>query len=186
MLRRVAHWLMKEPELDENALRAEARGTTLTITRQSLDAGGATATVTGPSGTVTEVALEDRGRGRKHAEVAAEEPGLYKVTSGELLALAAVGELNPREWLDLRATDAVLRPVAEATGGAVAWLSVEDLPRIRRVEAGHDLSGPGWIGLVRTRRYVVTGIDQVTLMPAWLALALALGGLALAWRAEGR
>ncbi len=186
LLRRVAHWLMKEPELDENALRAEARGTTLTITRQSLDAGAATATVTGPSGTVTEVALEDRGRGRKQAEVAAEEPGLYKVTSGELLALAAVGELNPREWLDLRATDAVLRPVAEATGGAVAWLAVEDLPRIRRVEAGHDLSGPGWIGLVRTRRYVVTGIDQVTLMPAWLALALALGGLALAWRAEGR
>ncbi|MGH6718404.1 MAG: hypothetical protein ACREER_03730 [Alphaproteobacteria bacterium] len=186
LLRRIAHWLMKEPELDENALRAEARGTTLTITRQSLDAGPATATVTGPSGTITEVALEDRGRGRKHAEVTVEEPGLYKVTSGDLLALAAVGELNPREWLDLRATDAVLRPVTAATGGALVWLAVEGMPRIRRIEAGHDRSGPGWIGLVRTRRYVVTGVDQVPLMPPWLALALALGGLALAWRAEGR
>ncbi|HLH10258.1 MAG TPA: hypothetical protein VKV77_00065, partial [Methylovirgula sp.] len=36
LLRRLAHWLMKEPELEEEALRAKAQGHELAIERQSL------------------------------------------------------------------------------------------------------------------------------------------------------
>ena len=39
LLRRLAHWLMKEPELEEEALSATAEGQTLTITRRSLSRG---------------------------------------------------------------------------------------------------------------------------------------------------
>ncbi|MEX2647906.1 MAG: hypothetical protein WD673_02705 [Alphaproteobacteria bacterium] len=186
LLRRTAHWLMKEPELEENALRAEARGDRLVIVRQSLEAGPRTVEVTGPSGAKGTLALEDRGRGRAVGELVVDEPGLYRVSDGERVALAAVGELNPREWLDLRATEDVLRPIAEATGGGIAWLAVDGVPSLRRVEQGHDTHGRGWFGLTRTRRYLVVGVEQFSLLPPALALALALGGLALAWRAEGR
>src|SRR3546814_14214612 len=36
LYRRIAHWLMKEPELEEEALTAQARGRTLEATRQTI------------------------------------------------------------------------------------------------------------------------------------------------------
>ena len=86
----------------------------------------------------------------------------------------------------MRATERVLGPLAEATGGSVRWIVGECLPDIRRVRASRDLAGRGWIGLADRRGSVVTGLEQTPLMPGWLLVLLALGGLLLAWRAEGR
>ena len=36
LLRRLAHWLMKEPELEEEALRASSQGRKITVERQSV------------------------------------------------------------------------------------------------------------------------------------------------------
>ncbi len=36
LYRRIAHWLMKEPELEEEALKARATGRTLEVTRQTI------------------------------------------------------------------------------------------------------------------------------------------------------
>ena len=50
LLRRIAHWLMKEPELEENDLRANVRGNMIEILRRSLEADSRAAEVTAPSG----------------------------------------------------------------------------------------------------------------------------------------
>ena len=50
LLRRISHWLMKEPELEENDLRATVRGNRLEVVRRSLDTGKKSVTVTAPSG----------------------------------------------------------------------------------------------------------------------------------------
>ena len=100
--------------------------------------------------------------------------------------MAAVGEVNPAEYADLRASPDVLAPLADATGGSVSWLSQDGTPSVRMVGAGRDTAGRSWIGLRANRDYVVTGIAQAALMPEWVVLLLALGGLMLAWRAEGR
>jgi hypothetical protein len=186
LLRRTAHWLMAEPELEEDALFALARGETLLIRRRSLEPDPSPVAVTTPSGATLEVPLEDDGRGMAEGTVAIAEAGLYRLGDGTRTALAVVGDLNPKEWSDVRATDAVLRPLAEATGGGIAWLAENGVPSLRRVEAGRDAHGRGWLGLARKRRYLVTGIEQTNLVPPVAALALLLGGLALAWRAEGR
>ena len=85
----------------------------------------------------------------------------------------------------MRATDAILAPVAEASGGSVRWLS-DALPEVRRVGADAIASGSGWIGLRSNGAYRVTNVEQQPLLPAWLALLLVLGTLLLAWRMEGR
>ena len=102
------------------------------------------------------------------------------------MTLKEVGEINPLEFADLRASADPLAPLVRATTGAVLWLAEEPAPAVRMVRPGRDTAGRGWIGLVANDDYVVTGIHQVPLMPALLVLALALGGLMLAWRAEGR
>jgi len=185
LLRRLAHWLMKEPELEEEALSAEARGGTLTVERRSLDPATVTATVTAPSGAARTLPLKPQGDGRAIGTLPAEEPGLYRVDDGKRTAFAAVGTLNAPELADLRATPERLRPLVEASGGTIHWLA-DGLPTVRRTEPGRSTAGRGWVGLTRNGASVVTGIDQVGLLPWWLTLTLVLGALAGAWWREGR
>ncbi len=186
LLRRLAHWLMKEPDLEEEELRASAKGDRISILRRSLGDGEGMVTVVSPSGVRREVALSPAGPGRYTATIDVDEPGIYRLTEGGLSAIAAVGDVNPREYLDLRATEDRLAPIARATGGAVVWLEDAGAPLLRKVRAGRDTAGRGWLGLRANRAYRVAGIRQAPLLPVWLVLALALGGLMLAWRAEGR
>ncbi len=187
LLRRLAHWLMKEPDLEEEALRAVGAGNRLEITRQSLSATPPTAvTVTGPDGVEQTVALELATGGRWVATVQVENSGLYRVTDGTLTAVAAVGALNPKENDDLRTTETVLRPIAEATGGAVQWLVDRGVPEARQVSGDRETAGRNWIGLRNNEAYFVTGVREIPLIPALLALALLLGTVLGAWYREGR
>lgn len=185
MLRRLAHWLMKEPELEEEALTAEARAGTLTVERRSLDPAPATVTVTAPSGESSTLTLTPQENGRAAATLPADEPGPYRVEDGERTAFAAVGALNAPELADLRSTPEPLRPLVEASGGAVRWLA-DGVPALRRTLPERAAAGRGWIGLTRNGTEVVVGINQVALLPWWLTLTLALGALAAAWWREGR
>ena len=186
LLRRLAHWLMKEPELEENALFATTLANNLIITRQSLEDRGGEVTVIAPSGEESTVTLAPEAPGRASAEVRVAEAGLYRITDGDLEAIVSVGELNPREWRDPRAKTDMLDPIVEATGGRIGWITDERLPAVRQVAQDRDRSGQGWIGMLDHGRFVVRGIDNTPLMPAWLALLLIVGGMAMAWRAEGR
>ena len=184
LLRRVAHWLMKEPDLEEEDLRAESEGGRLRIQRRSLSPEPAEATVTSPSGTVTRVPLSDEGHGRSGALLPVSEPGLYRLTDGRMTAVAAVGDLNPKEFADLRTSPQPLGPLVERTAGGTFWL-VDGQPDVRRVRPERDAAGRDWLGLRANGAYVVTGVTQVPLLPALLALTLVLGVLMLAWRREG-
>ena len=115
-----------------------------------------------------------------------DEIGLYRLDDGDETAVAAVGPLNPVEFLDVRTTDARLAAVAESTGGSVIWLGSRAVPDIRRIRPGQSTSGPGWIGLLRNDSYLVTGVAQFSLMPPWLALILVLGLVAWSWWRESR
>ena len=123
LLRRLAHWLMKEPELEEERLTAEVSGGMLRVTRQTMADKAAAVNVITPTGKTESVALAPSTPGRFTGELKAEELGLYRMNDGSLNAVAAAGPLNPREVADMRATDAVLRPYADVTGGGVHWLS---------------------------------------------------------------
>ncbi|MBC6440907.1 MAG: hypothetical protein GDA49_10985 [Rhodospirillales bacterium] len=186
LLRRIAHWLMKEPDLEENALTATVVGNQLSIVRQAMEDRSFEVQVTAPSGTTETVILEPGLPGRAAAEVPVGEAGLFRISDGELETVVSAGELNPLEWRDPRASAALIEPVVTASGGSIIWLADDPLPTVRRISQDRDLSGNGWIGVVDHSRYLVRGIDTLALLPPWLALLLFVGGLAAAWRAEGR
>ncbi len=185
LLRRVAHWLMKEPDLEEEDLSARVAAGRMTVHRRSLSEAPVEITVTTPSGASRRITLTPAADGRARAAIDVDEPGLYRLSDGQRAQIVAVGDLNPREYADLRATSAPLEPVIRRGGGGVAWL-VDGLPSFRRVAAGRDASGRGWMGLRANGEYRVTGVDQIPLMPALVVLALVLGLTAMAWYREGR
>ena len=185
LLRRLAHWLMKEPDLEEESLAGRARGARLAIERRSLTAEVPPVTVTAPSGATNKIALKAERGGRARATMAAPETGLYRIDDGTRTALAAVGALNEPELMDLRATNERLGPTVAASGGAITWIA-DGVPEIRRPRGGRDTAGRGWVGLRSNESYLVTGVLQVSLLPGILVLALVLGGLTAAWWREGR
>ncbi|HEY4133741.1 MAG TPA: hypothetical protein VGO34_00870 [Alphaproteobacteria bacterium] len=191
LLRRIAHWLMKEPELEEDDLRAVSRGSDIQITRHSLKPDDSPVTVRSPSGQERQVTLADQGDGRAIATYRAGEQGLHRVSDGKHTVYAVAGTLNPLEFADVRSTGDKLEPVIKAQGGSVNWLAPEKdspvrLPDIRRVTTERTVAGRGWIGLRANHDYVVKGVTEIPLLPPLAALILAAGTLLLAWRREGR
>ncbi len=188
LLRRLAHWLMKEPELEENDLRAHVDGARITVERRALEPDPRSVTLTDPSDRQTTLTMAEERPGLATASVVAGEPGIYRVTDGERTALAVVGAINPPELADVRSTDEALAPVAKATGGGVHWIAEQKdaIPEVRRTRPDRAQTGPGWIGLRANGDYVVAGVSETPLLPVAAVLLLALGALIAGWRREGR
>jgi hypothetical protein len=187
LLRRLAHWLMKEPELEENDLRTRVDGSRITIERRSLEPDPRPVALTGPDGTERQVELTEDATGLASAAVVARTPGIYRVTDGERTALAVVGAVNPPEFADLRTTEEAMQPAAEASGGGILWLVEHDAGiAVRRTSPDGEQAGRGWIGLRANGDYVVTGVSEAPLVPAGIVLLLVVGALMAAWHREGR
>lgn len=185
LLRRIAHWAMKEPALEEEALRARIEKGRLTVERRSLqEHPSEEAVVTSPTGTVARLKLNPARPGLATAEMDATEPGVWQVSDGVGTVHVAAVNANPRELADLRATATILAPLARTSGGSVRFIGA-GMPDLRRTEPGREASGRGWIGLPRRHDHVVTGLDAIPLLPPWAALPLLLGLVVLAWRQEG-
>ena len=186
LLRRLVHWLMKEPQLEEEALRARASGDEITVERQSLESLPVDAVVTSPSGREQPVQLQPEADGTARARFTAAEDGVYRVTAGDHTAYATARPIAPIELADMRATDRIVTPAAEASGGTVRWLAEEGVPDLRQVEPDRRAFGRGWLGIERNGAYRVLGMTETALLPAWLALLLLLATAAMTWWREGR
>ncbi|UWQ21916.1 hypothetical protein [Jannaschia sp. W003] len=185
LLRRLAHWLMGEPELEEEALTASALGQEITVTRRTLEGPPGPLAVTAPDGTETELALEEEAPGRFKARLVGAEQGLYRFREGERTAVIGLGPAAPREFERTIATDAEMAPALEATGGGA--LAVEaGAPDLRAVRAGGTAAGRGWLGYVPRGAYLTADVRLLSLVPPWLFLLLAAGLATLAWLREGR
>ena len=186
MLRRLAHWMLKEPELEEEALTALAQGEVLHILRRTVaEAPPGPVTVTGPDGVATDVPLVADGPGRFVADVPAKVLGLYRLKEGDLTRVVALGTATPREFDQPLATPALLAPEAAKLGGGVTLLS-GGVPDIRLVREGRPATGRGWIGIVPRGAYLTGDLHVTPLLPAILWLMLAALALLAAWISEGR
>ncbi|WP_102107260.1 hypothetical protein [Oceaniglobus roseus] len=185
LLRRLAHWMMKEPELDEEALVATAEGQRMTILRRTLGDSAGDVEVTGPDGAVTLVPLEEAAPGRFVAEYDAPEIGLYRLKEGDQNAVIALGPSAPKEFEQTVASGAALEPAVDATRGGI--VSVEEgVPAIRQVREGRPAAGRGWIGITPRQAYLTADVTVTPLISAWLFLLLAALLTVAAWLREGR
>ncbi len=190
LLRRLAHWLMKEPDLEEEALRATARGSDLVIERQTMAEQTGEVTLRSPSGKTRQVTLTEAEPGLWRATVPTDEIGLWRAEQGDKVAVAHIGPPNPREFLDARSTPDRLRPAVDATHGHMARLAAEggqpEVPRIVQIRSGQNFSGGDWAGIRISQASVLKGVDRLPLFGGFLGLALLLGAVAATWFREGR
>jgi hypothetical protein len=189
LLRRLSHWLMKEPDLEEESLRLKVNGHNLVVQRQTMSDAVSDVTLTSPSGASRVIRLDRVKPGVWESTVAANELGLWRASDGKLNALVNIGPANPLEFAEVTSTTDVLAPIAQATGGSSRRLDDGDglqVPRIVAVRSGDTYQGDGWIGLKMSDASVVRGIGVLPVFAGLLGLLLLLGGLAGTWAREGR
>jgi hypothetical protein len=185
LLRRLAHWMMKEPELEEEALTATAEGQTMTITRRTLGESVGPVEITAPDGSTVTVDLAEDSPGRFTATYEGPEIGLYRLVEGERDAVIALGPAAPREFEQTIATGEILEAAVRSGGGGI--LRIEDgTPDVRLVREGRPAAGRGWIGISPREAYVTTDVTVTPILPAWLFLLLAAVLAVGAWLWEGR
>jgi hypothetical protein len=189
LLRRMSHWLMKQPDLDEEALRLQVQGHDLAVVRQTMADSVAAVTVTSPSGATRDLTLAAGEPGEWRATIPANELGLWQASDGTLKALINVGPTNPKEFSEVTSTTETLKPLAQATGGDARRV-IENaslaLPRIVPVRASSVFRGDGWMGVKMRDASVVTGVGVLPIFAGLIGLLLLLGAFAATWLREGR
>jgi hypothetical protein len=189
LLRRTSHWLMKQPDLDEEALRLQVHGKDLLVQRQTMADTVAPVTVTSPSGATRELTLTAGDPGLWSATIPASELGLWQATDGTLKALINVGPTNPKEFSEVTSTTDMLKPLLQTTGGdaqRVADGSSVELPRIVPVRSSGIFHGDGWMGVRMRDASVVKGVGVLPVFAGLIGLLLLLGAFAATWLREGR
>ncbi|MCA2006563.1 hypothetical protein [Tritonibacter mobilis] len=185
LLRRLAHWMMKEPELEEEVLTAEATGQRMRIERRTLGETVGTVTVTAPDGTTSDVTLHEVRPGLWEGRYESDQIGLYHLQEGEERAVIGLGPAAPKEFEQTIATASVMEPLVRAMRGGAVSLEA-GVPSLRNIREGRPASGRGWIGLVPRGAYETTAVTQSPLLPSWVLLLLAGALLIGAWLREGR
>jgi len=188
LLRRLSHWSMKQPDLEEEALRILVRGRDLTVQRQTMADAAEEVTLTSPSGKTRALALTETMPGVWRSTIEANELGLWRANDSKLAALVNVGPANPREFSEVTSTPDVVAPLVSATGGTAT--RIEDgsgvhVPRLLGVR-GDTFHGDDWLGLKIREASVVRGIGVLPVFAGMIGLLLLIGILAATWTREGR
>jgi hypothetical protein len=170
LLRRIVHFLLREPALEPESLTSTIAGGTLEIDRQTLSpTNPGNATVTGPDGTTVVVALRQSAPGHYEAAVPASGSGVWKIADAGLTAYATTPVSNAVEYQDLAATAQCLRPIARG----IVWLGRSPVPPLT--------------ALLQSRHATqVTGTLDISLLPPLPTVLFALALLAVAWWRESR
>ena len=185
----MSHWLMKQPDLDEEALRLQVDGKNLEVIRQTMADSVTPVTVTSPSGATRDLTLSVGEPGEWRAAMPANELGLWQATDGTLKALINVGPTNPKEFSEVTSTTDMLKPLAQATGGDARRVidgSSLDVPRIVPVRSSSVFHGDGWMGVKMRDASIVKGVGIFPVFAGLIGLLLLLGAFAATWVREGR
>ncbi len=188
MLRRTAHWLMGEPELDAETLSAVRDGDNLVITRRSLEDVDKPVNITAPDSTKSRVSLDRISEGLYRATIPLTGQGAYRLSNDGISTITAIGALNPKEYDNLLPTTEVLAPLVKATGGFIKSIGLDAtaIPDIRRNRPGRSTAGTDWMGLTQHNAYSVTQSRRTPLAPGIFLFGLFFLFLIWAWRREGK
>jgi hypothetical protein len=185
LLRRLAHWLMKEPDLEEEALLIRGEGQNVIVERRSMADVVAPVTLTSPDGKDETIAMVEVSPGVFTGRKVTSAQGIYKATDGALTTIAAIGNSDDKEAGNVVATADVLTPVAAETRARTYWIE-DGLPRLSKAEAGALMGGGSWAALKDNKQFKVTAVRETSLFSTLASLAVLLLVMAGMWYREGR
>jgi hypothetical protein len=187
LLRRVVHWLMQEPELDERALEANAEGLLLTVRRPDYHEAPRSVAMTKPDGAQEVIELAPAADGMLEKRLTADQAGVYEFSTPDGQSRSVIaGQADPPEFRDVLGTSKKMEPASRASGGGMFWAADDGLPAMKVAGTGGRTAGEGWMALRHTGAYSVTGVRERPVLPLYAWAMILCGLLILCWWREGR
>jgi len=184
LLRRLAHWLMKEPTLDEFQIDYDIDGMDVTLRQPGLGLAEGQleiTTTTESLETLTSTTVED---GLYIYQWEAPRTGVFYATDGRTTKSIEVGAINKKELKNIQATDALIQPVVQDTQGGSYEASGLEKIKIVHTNRSSRFADRFTLSLHDPESYRVVGADRTSLIPYSLLLFLGLGFLMLTWWRE--
>ncbi|MCB1563066.1 MAG: hypothetical protein KDJ75_05765 [Alphaproteobacteria bacterium] len=185
LLRRIVHWLMKEPELDEKALNVHVNGNRITVESRDHETNELHIPMQRPDGRTEKLTLSRDKNGFLRHSLMADMPGLYSFGQGENKRFALVGAPESAEFQDIRTSEVPLSPLVKTSGGGFIWLEEAPDVRVQYAPPARRYAGRDWIALRKNNAFTVQDVRETPLLPAWLSTLLLLGLVVLTWWREG-
>ena len=192
LLRRLSHWLMKEPDLEEESLQAKGEGRTLVVTRRTMKEKIDPVTITRPDGSVEKVELKQETPGHWRAELPKQMLGIHRVKSEKLNTLAFIGYASAKEMENIVTSGRVLEPLAKQANTGLFWTGKLQesqplsLPKVSLLTGSKRFAGSDWMALRDRQAYIVKGVRLIPLLAGLIALGLFLIMFGSMWWREGR
>lgn len=187
ILRRLSHWLMKEPELEAKSIRAQIDNQNVTLTIRDLAIGEDTLTLTAPDGSISTHPLTLDDMGQAQYSFKAEQFGVYKAAFRDASSVFVVGDFNTQEFSRLIATDEQSDKLARQTRGKTFWLDndLENVPDVRTTQQKNaSFYGHSYLALRDNQSTKTLSTTKTELFPAPLGLAMSCFFVILAWIRE--
>ncbi len=188
LLRRIVHWLMKEPELDELAINIAVNKNKITISKQNhKNITEEAVSIISPDGTIKEIILKSNGNGELQHIYTAKQLGVYTIEDvNNMRKSAIIGDIDPLELRDVKTSPDKFMPITKSSNGSIIWLNETPNPKIISSKSTKRLGGRDWLALKSNEDYAVTGVKNIPLLPEWVILLILLSASILLWWREGR
>lgn len=188
MIRRLVHWLMKEPELEERKLELLADGNTVQVQLRTIAENPPELEIETPSGVTMYPEWQELEKGIFHASIVSSGIGLYRARAGNLEGMVLSGFANPEEYKDLRSITELIEPLSSFTKGNTFRVSdsLQRLPKIKKVKQLSRNANPSVIELRERRAYSVVSSQTRSLLPAILVVLILTILFITVWYREGR
>ncbi|WP_336082995.1 hypothetical protein [Thalassospira sp. CH_XMU1448-2] len=193
LLRRLSHWLMKEPALDENTVTTSrsADGQSLILNWRKIGAAPDRASAINPeTGEQINASFEQLPDQSWQAVVPIAERGLIRVSvldrnERQQTALHVDRDVLTAETQNTNSTPELLAGLVAENGGYIGRIE-DGLPDLRHVPDDRIWHGGNWAGFIETDSYktVIGGITNLLPIPI---IALLIGAICLlGWRVESK
>ena len=180
---------MKQPDLDEEALRLQVQGKDLMVVRQTMADTVAPVTVTSPSGATRELTLSAGDPGEWRATMPAERT---RPMAGDRRHAEGADQCRPDQSEGIFGSHLHDRD-AEAAGAGDRRRRAARGRRLQHRAAAHRAGarlqrfhGDGWMGVKMRDASVVKGVGVLPIFAGLIGLLLLLGAFAATWLREGR
>ncbi len=186
LLRRTIHWLLKEPELQENNIITKVKNGKIEIFKNTLIKGDVSAKVVKPDGKIQNIVIKDNMNGQLSAVINANISGKYKIIIGEKIKTLFVGNTNYEETNDVRSSDKLVSRIALESNGGVFWLN-QGIPDIIRITNKSIIkAGVNWIGITSKNNFVNKKVSNYNVIPWYLLFFVLIFLIFFAWYRESK
>jgi uncharacterized membrane protein len=187
LMRKMIHWLLKEPSLEEGQIELSLDQDEIAVARY-INPAGETLKYTDPDGIEKPLPLK-QGRDKIfHARIDASKQGLYSFSAGKNTAYIIAGAYDTLEQTNLiRSTEIIQPALSQTGGGSFEADKLSDTQfKVKKGTSAARFSSPRTMAFKESKYAEISKIDFTPTLPLWFYLLIFAALNVYIWQRESK